>query len=90
MGKLPSAATQLRTAKRDIKTLQLNLDAVRRLLDEYRIRASKAEQECAEWKVRFDLLLRQPATPAPAWSVPYAPPSPADPLPALPTITCKE
>ena len=52
---------ELRAAKRDIATLTIALDLARKGCTEYRTRASKAEQECAEWKARFDLLLRQPA-----------------------------
>ena len=61
MSKVPSDATLLRAAKRDIATLTIALDLARKGCTEYRTRASKAEQECAEWKARFDLLLRQPA-----------------------------
>jgi len=59
MGKLPSEKTQLRNAKSEVRRV---MDANRVLLNErdhYRVRATKAEQECAEWKTRFDALLRR-------------------------------
>ena len=90
MSKAPSDATLLRQARRDIKELQSELDATRMAQTVFRQRATKAEQDCAEWKARFDLLLRQPAqTRGPDYCKPITPSS-ADPLPALPTITCKE
>jgi len=91
MSKPPSDATLLRQAKRDNIELQKLLMEARRYRDEYRNRATKAEQECAEWKARFDLLLRQPQ-PVQAISPGYVEPrspSSADPLPVFPTVTCK-
>jgi hypothetical protein len=89
MSKPTSDATLLRAAKREIKELHLLLNAARRLRDEYRERASKAEQECAEWKARFDPLLKR--TPQEQLYGQYGQPSPssADPLPKLPTSICK-
>lgn len=59
MGKQPSVETQLRTAKRDRKeALQLAAE-LRRDVGTYRARATKAEQEAAEWKARFDKLLEK-------------------------------
>lgn len=71
MTKAPSAATKLRTAMRnikhlqevrntamrDIKRLQEARNAAAAAREAYRARATKAEQEVAEWKARFDALL---------------------------------
>lgn len=59
MSKAPSLATQLRTANRALKESAAALDRAQAKLTEYRARATKAEQECAEWKRRFDLLLER-------------------------------
>lgn len=61
MGKAPSEATQLRTIKRELKAILDDREKLKMLSHQYRERATKAEQECAEWKARFDaLLLRTP------------------------------
>ncbi len=61
MAKKPSEATQIRTLKHDMKRVTKNRDDIQKLCAEYRSRATKAEQECAEWKARFDaLLMRTP------------------------------
>lgn len=57
MGKSPSLETELRHAKRDIKTLRDRASVLLLERDSYRVRASKAEAEAAEWQRRFDLLL---------------------------------
>lgn len=92
MSKLPSEATQIRTLRRELREIDsARLHALQEA-KEYRVRATKAEQECAEWKARFDLLLRQ-SQPVQAISPGYIQPrtpSSGDPLPALPTVTCKE
>lgn len=57
MSRMPSEKTQLATAKRMIRDLQAE---VRNLVDSsnaYRVRATQAEQQTAEWKARFDKLL---------------------------------
>ena len=57
MSKQPSEKTQLASERRHNKRLLGEMHAVVRERDSYRIRATKAEQELAEWKKRFDLLL---------------------------------
>jgi len=59
MSKPPSEATQLRTAKREAKELTGENWRLRNEVDHFRARATKAEQQCAEWKERFDILLRR-------------------------------
>lgn len=59
MSRMPSEATQLRTAKSEIKRLEGKLAQEGALAREFRVRATKAEQEVAEWKERFDILLRR-------------------------------
>lgn len=58
MAKMPSEKTQLRTAKAELAREKDNSRDLRVQRDNYRIRATKAEQECTEWKARFDTLLR--------------------------------
>jgi hypothetical protein len=64
VSRMPSTETRLRTLQREHKLLQQNYALVRGESTKYRERATKAEQECAEWKRRFDLLLsrEQPET----------------------------
>lgn len=57
MSKKPSDATLLRHARRDINNLKAMQAALITERDRYRERATKAEQESAEWKRRFDILL---------------------------------
>lgn len=59
MAKAQSEATQIRALKRELKNLQSTFTTVCILRDEYRARATKAEQEAAQWRERFDLLLRR-------------------------------
>ncbi len=59
MSKPPSEATQLRYAKKDLAELKIALGRQQQLTEGYRVRATKAEQEAAEWKARFDALLRR-------------------------------
>lgn len=59
MSRQPSEATQLRAAKSEIRSLEKALDQSRALTRELNARATKAEQEAAEWKTRFDILLRR-------------------------------
>lgn len=54
----PSEATQLRAARREVKSLQDTLAALRGSENSYRVRATRAETEVAEWKRRFDDLLK--------------------------------
>lgn len=57
MSRKPSAETELRWAKSDLKSLRKDHGALAAKCEHYRIRATKAEQELAEWRQRFDLLL---------------------------------
>lgn len=57
MSRKPSEATQLATAKRELKRLGVELAQYRSELLKYRTRATQAEQQTAEWKERFDKLL---------------------------------
>lgn len=59
MAKQPSVETQLRRARADCRELNAELIVVRKRAAEYCTRATKAEQELAEWKQRFDILLRR-------------------------------
>ena len=58
MSKPPSVATQLRTLKERYKELQRVLSETERDRNAYRTRATQAEQSVAEWKQRFDALLK--------------------------------
>ncbi|MCR4297529.1 MAG: hypothetical protein NUV75_02065 [Gallionella sp.] len=59
MSKLPSEATQLRRLKSDHKLLKKEFYQVRVDRDAYRARATRMEQEVAQWRERFDILLRR-------------------------------
>jgi multidrug resistance efflux pump len=59
MAKAPSTETQLRTAKRRIAELEREVSGLSAQYATMRGRATKAEQEAAEWKARFDVLLRR-------------------------------
>lgn len=53
--------TEIRNLKRDVKSLRYELKLADENTRAYRARATKAEQEVAEWKARFDaLLMRTP------------------------------
>lgn len=58
MSKLPSAETQLRRCKSDLHQTRAELRAAQQSASDYRARASQAEAEVAEWKRRFDALLK--------------------------------
>lgn len=58
MGREPSEKTQLANARRENKRLDTELRASRSMTEHFRLRATKAEQETAEWKRRFDELLK--------------------------------
>lgn len=63
--KKPSDATLLRHCKRDLNVTKGALELCKLDREQYRSRATRAEQEVAEWKRRFDDLLRlRPALPA--------------------------
>lgn len=57
MSKAPSEATQIRTLKAQVNQLKKDRSLVISQMDAYRARATKAEQECSEWKTRFGKLL---------------------------------
>ncbi len=59
MSRLPSIETQLRTAKAELKEQRAALKTQAEAAAIWRGRATKAEQEVAEWKTRFDLLLKR-------------------------------
>ena len=59
MSKLPSDATRLRLLKSAFNQLRKDFDATCEHRDQYRARATKAEQAAKEWQERFDILLRR-------------------------------
>ena len=63
MSKAPSAETQLRSAKKELKRVVDERNAAIAQREVYRARATKAEQEVAEWKRRFDTLLAREQLP---------------------------
>lgn len=63
MPRVISDKTLLREAKAIITRLVPERNAAQETAEAYRKRATKAEQECAEWKVRFDALLNRDKTP---------------------------
>lgn len=59
MAREASDATKLRNAVRELNEMRGRVHDEKQLGNEYRDRATKAEQEAAEWKRRFDLLLER-------------------------------
>ena len=60
----PSVETQLGLTRSELKRSMVDRLNLTNEVAGYRRRATKAEQECAEWKARFDLLLaRTPEIP---------------------------
>lgn len=59
MARTPSPATELRNLKSRLKLEEAAYSSLSKERDVYRTRATKAEQEAAEWKRRFDLLLEK-------------------------------
>jgi outer membrane murein-binding lipoprotein Lpp len=57
VSRAPSEKTQLATAKRMVRDLQTEVRNLAAEVRGYRARATQAEQQCAEWKQRFDKLL---------------------------------
>jgi hypothetical protein len=57
MSRAPSLQTRFKTIRRMHTNLQKELNTARIAVEAYRARATKAEQEAAEWRKRFDLLL---------------------------------
>ena len=62
MPRKPSDATALRQSRSELARLKYTLISVQAQRESYRQRATVAEQAVAEWKTRFDLLLRRAAT----------------------------
>lgn len=62
MGRVPSTETQLRNLKRELSREIDRANGFARDRDAYRARATRAEQEVAEWKNRFDALLMRTPT----------------------------
>jgi hypothetical protein len=58
MGRQASDKTLYTTERRTNKRLMAEMAALRAQLEGYRFRATRAEQEAAEWKRRFDELLK--------------------------------
>lgn len=58
MSRKPSAETLLRTERRRNNDLRAERDALKANGQVYLSRLVKAEQEAAEWKRRFDALLK--------------------------------
>ena len=63
MGRIASDATMLRAAKAELVLVKKVSAETVTQRDAYRARATKAEQDVAEWKLRFDLLLRRDGAP---------------------------
>ena len=61
MGRIASDATTLRSVKAELARLMKEFSPMRVERDRFRARAIKAEQDAAEWKARFDILLRRDA-----------------------------
>lgn len=59
MAREVSDATKLRNAMRELNEMRGSVRDEKQLANEYRARATKAEQEASEWKRRFDLLLER-------------------------------
>lgn len=53
----PSDATKARSLRRELTLTQKALAEAREAATNYRVRASKAETDAAEWRRRFDVLL---------------------------------
>ena len=54
-----SEKTQIKNLRYDCSLLRDERDRLKVEREQYRVRATKAEQECAEWKNRFDVLLKR-------------------------------
>ena len=59
MPKKPSAETELRTVKRELRETRAVLAKATRERDVYRARLTRAEQKVSEWVKRFDSLLER-------------------------------
>ena len=65
MPKPRSGATELRMLRKEFLAMSVQYQNARRDCEVYRVRATKAEQEAAEWKKRFDILLAKLNQPIP-------------------------
>lgn len=52
MAREPSTETQLKSARAELRKLRIDLLREQQQVAHYRARATKAEQEAAEWKQR--------------------------------------
>lgn len=57
MSRQPSDATLLKRANSDVRMWKKRWMETQTELNNYRARATKAEQEAADWRRRFDILL---------------------------------
>lgn len=57
MARAPSVETQLKSARAELRRVAVELAQANQRTSEWRARATKAEQEAAQWKERFDILL---------------------------------
>lgn len=60
--RVPSDATQLKAAKRDIRQLQAELTVAKSDAVRWKSRADIAEREWRAWMQRFDILLKRDMT----------------------------
>lgn len=58
MSKQPSDKTMLARLKRECKAIVRRHEEAMEQANHYRVRATKAEQEAAEWRALFDQLLK--------------------------------
>lgn len=72
MGKPPSDAMLLKQERRNSRKLEQRCFSLQSELAAFRARATKAEQEAAEWRKRFDQLLGR-VEPAITISTPVSP-----------------
>jgi len=59
MSRKPSAKTELRNVKRELRVRERLYAQLKKDHDIYRARATKAETTVKEWQERFDILLRR-------------------------------
>lgn len=59
MSKAPSEKTMLIRAKQELRRSREDILKLKGIAEQYRVRASEAEQDAKEWKERFDILLRK-------------------------------
>lgn len=66
MPKKPSDATLVRQLRSKVRILEQQLVAARDQTSQYRARATQAETAAADWRTRFDILLRRDPQPGSA------------------------